>query len=84
MAPKKNTSMWLDPKVAKRLRILGATHSLAVGDVVAAALALLEAQPLARQAAILANFDPESGEIVPENVSETEYLNALKRPTEDD
>jgi len=61
---KKNTSMWLDPTVAKRARVLGAQHDVAVGDVFAAGLLALEALPPDQRANLLASFDTRSGRIL--------------------
>lgn len=71
---KKNTSMWLDPTVAKRARILGAQHDVAVGDVFAAGLLALEAlTPLAR-AELLASFDRRPGRILAPFETEAEAV----------
>lgn len=66
------------PSVAKRLKIMAIQHDVYPGDIVEAGLQALEAMTTAQRAALLASFDHEEGEIVPEGESEAATIERSK------
>jgi len=72
----------LRPDVAKRLKIMAIKHDCYPGDVIEAALSVLETMPLPALAKLLARFDDRSGHIVAggeaESIAEARHDQAVR------
>ena len=68
----------MDSETHKGLKVFCATWGLRLGDGMAALLALASIAPVGRLAACVARVDDEAGEIVPNHVTEGDYVDATR------
>lgn len=74
----KSTSVYIDGEVHRAVKMRAAQFGVRWGDAVAAMLAAFDSMPLEAQARAMAACDSRAGELVPDDMTETEYLEQVR------